>query len=71
MTRDTERLLLEAQTAILDEKRVQFHELQTAGRHAEAFQKGMEVLVAVETVLRMSQGVMQSTLDDLRTRNTP
>ena len=70
MTSAADRLLLEAQTAILQDKQAQFRALQAAGRNAEAMQIGMEVMVAAATVLQMSNGLLQQTVDLIRKGNT-
>ncbi len=70
MTSAVDRLLLEAQTAILQDKQAQFRALQIAGRNVEAMQKGMEVMVAAATVLQMSNGLLQQTVDLFRKGNT-
>lgn len=71
MTSAADRLILEAQTAILEDKQAQFRALQAAGRNAAAMQKGMEVMIAAATVLRMSNGLLQQTVDLLRQGNAP
>lgn len=70
MTSPADRLLLEAQTAILQDKQAQFKALQAAGRHAEAMQKGMEVMAAAAMVLQMSNGLLQQTVEYLRKGNS-
>jgi hypothetical protein len=71
MTSAADRLLLEAQTAILEDKQAQFRALQAAGRNAAAMQKGMEVMMAAATALQMSNGLLQQTVDLLRQKNAP
>ncbi|MDQ6733906.1 MAG: hypothetical protein M3Z35_07280 [Nitrospirota bacterium] len=71
MTSAADRLFLEAQTAILEDKQAQFRALQAAGRNAAAMQKGMEVMIAAATVLRMSNGLLQQSVDLLRQGNAP
>ncbi len=71
MTSAADRLFLEAQTAILEDKQAQFRALQAAGRNAAAMQKGMEVMIAAATVLRMSNGLVQQSVDLLRQGNAP
>lgn len=70
MTSPADRILLEAQTAILQDKQAQFKALQAAGRNAEAMQKGMEVMAAAATVLQMSNGLLQQTVEYLRKGNS-
>lgn len=70
MTSPADRLLLEAQTAILQDKQAQFKALQAAGRNAEAMQKGMEVMAAAAMVLQMSNGLLQQTVEYLRKGNS-
>lgn len=70
MTSPVDRLLLEAQTAILQDKQAQFRALQATGRDAEAMQKGIEVTAVAATVLQMSNGLLRQTVELLRQRNS-
>lgn len=69
MSLNVDSLMLQAHTAIMEDKMEQFRGLLAQGRKEEAAQKASEVLTAAATVLTSSSGLLEEALVKLRQRN--